>query len=303
MTQKSFLRRHSTAVTVAGTVLVTAAVAVGLAGKRGQFEAALTGTPLWILGIAIALHIFWLIARSEAWNVCVGAAGGTVKRARLYEAASVGYLGNLFNGEFGMVMRVAALRRSEPDRCPKTSVLLAAELPIVLVEAALAALMSFTLVGPLGIPWWAPLIAFGVMAAATVGAGKLARKHREGFWTGFAVMRGFGGRSRIIGLIVFAILMQVARNWFLLHYTGVDASVLDSVALLIGIGLIGLLPVGPSAGVAATVLILGTHGVAPAAAAGALLTATAALGTLCFGTWALIGWVRSRGAQPVPVPA
>jgi hypothetical protein len=79
--------------------------------------------------------------------------------------------------------------------------------------------------------------------------------------------------------------------------------VLDSVALLIGIALIGLLPVGPSAGVAATVLILGTHGVAPAAAAGALLTATAALGTLCFGTWALIGWLRGRVDRSLPAPA
>jgi hypothetical protein len=303
MTQKSFLRRHSVAVTIAGTLLVTGAVAAGLAGKRGQFEQALSGTPIWILGIAVALHIFFLIARSEAWNVCVDAAGGTVKRGRLYEAASVGYLGNLFNGQFGMVMRVAALRRAEPENSPRTSVLLASELPIIVVEAGLAVLMSFTLIGPLGIPWWVPLIAFAVMAAVTVGAGALARKHREGFWNGLAVMRGVGGRNRIFALIVFAIGMQIARNYFLLRYTGVDASVLDSVALLIGVAVIGLLPVGPSAGIAATVLILGTNGVAPAAAAGALLTATAAAGTLCFASWALLAWLRGMAGRGLPAPA
>src|SRR4029453_14221162 len=37
------------------------------------------------------------------------------------------------------------------------------------VEAALAALTSFTLIGPLGLPWWLPII--GVAAIATASAG------------------------------------------------------------------------------------------------------------------------------------
>jgi hypothetical protein len=55
---------------------------------------------------------------------------------------------------------------------------------------------------------------------------------------------------------------------------------------------IGLLPVGPSLGAAAAVVILGADGVAATAAAGALLTATAALGALCFAGWALIDRLR-----------
>ncbi|HSJ17989.1 MAG TPA: hypothetical protein VK920_07840 [Solirubrobacterales bacterium] len=35
--------------------------------------------------------MFWLVARSEAWSVCIGAAGGSVGRRRLYRASSVGY--------------------------------------------------------------------------------------------------------------------------------------------------------------------------------------------------------------------
>ena len=42
-----------------------------------------------------------------------------------------------------------------------------AELPIVVVEIALAAAFSFTLIAPLGIPWWVPFIAL----AAGAGAG------------------------------------------------------------------------------------------------------------------------------------
>jgi hypothetical protein len=63
--------------------------------------------------------------------------------------------------------------------------------------------------------------------------------------------------------------------------------VLDSTALLIGLAVVGLFPIGPSLGAATAVLILGTNGVAASAAAGALLTATAAAGALCFAAWAL----------------
>ncbi len=296
---RSWVRRHPTAVTLAGTAVVAGALVVGLSGKRGDFEAALHAAPIWILAVAALLHVCWLIARSEAWHVCVDAAGGSVSRRRLYRAASVGYLGNLFNGQFGLAVRIAALRRSAPQDSPATPVLIAAELPIVVVEVALAALTSFTLVGPLGVPWWVPLICFTVTLAVIAGLTRLARDRRQGFWKGLAVMRGLQGRSRIIGLIVFAVCAQIARNWLVLQGIGIDASVLDSVALLIGVAVLGLLPIGPSLGAAAAVVILGTHGVAPTAAAGALLTATGAFGALCFASWALVDRLRPSAA-PLP---
>jgi hypothetical protein len=121
---------------------------------------------------------------------------------------------------------------------------------------------------------------------------RLARDRREGFWKGFAVMRGLQGRSSIIALVVFAVCAQIARNWLVLQAIGVDGSVLDATALLIGVAVIGLLPVGPSLGAAAAVVVLGANGVAATAAAGALLTATGALGALCFAGWALIDRLR-----------
>ena len=81
---------------------------------------ALGSAPLWVLGIAVALHIVWLVARSEAWSVCIRAAGGGgVSRRRLYRASSIGYLGNIFNGQFGLAVRIAALRRSAPADSPR----------------------------------------------------------------------------------------------------------------------------------------------------------------------------------------
>jgi uncharacterized membrane protein YbhN (UPF0104 family) len=115
---RSWLRDHSAAVTVTGSLVVGGALVVGLWGKRSDFAVALGLAPVWILAAAILLHVVWLVARSEAWHVCVGAAGGSVSRRRLYRAASLGYLGNTFNGQFGLAVRITALRRSAPVDSP-----------------------------------------------------------------------------------------------------------------------------------------------------------------------------------------
>jgi hypothetical protein len=72
----------------------------------------------------------------------------------------------------------------------------------------------------------------------------------------------------------------------MLHAVGVDASFFDSIAVLIAVVALAQLPIGPSVGAAAAVLILGSDGVAAAAAAGVLLTATGTFGGLCFAAWA-----------------
>jgi hypothetical protein len=299
---RSMLRRHPTAVSLAGGCVVVIALAIGLAGHGHQFLVALGSAPIWVLGVAITLHVLWLITRSEAWAVSIDAAGGSLSRKCLYHASSLGYLGNIFNGQFGLAVRIGALRRSAPSECPRAPVLLAAELPIVVVEIALAAIFSFTLVAPLGVPWWAPLVAFAAVAAVFAGMQRVARNRRTGIWRGIAVLRETRGSGRIVALVCLAVVIQIARNWLLLNWSGVDASVFDSTALLIGLAVVGLFPVGPSLGAATAVLILGTNGVAASAAAGALLTATAAAGALCFASWALVDRLWQQRA-PVPAPA
>jgi uncharacterized membrane protein YbhN (UPF0104 family) len=289
-----WMRMHPVAVTVIGSVIVAVALVVGLWGKRADFVDAFGSVSATLLAEAIALQVVWLIARSEAWHVCVDAAGGRVGRRRLYRAASVGYLGNQFNSNFGLGVRIAALRRSAPDHSPPPSVLIAAELPIVVIEIALAALLSFTLIGPLGIPWWAPVAALAVAVVAIGGAGRFVRYRREGFWQGLDVLRGLSSRNVIIALVMFATGAQVARNMVVLQGLGVDISVADAIALLIASAAIGLLPVGPTLGPATAVLILGSNGVAVVAAAGALLTATGAVGALCFAGWALVDRLRTN---------
>jgi hypothetical protein len=107
-------------------------------------------------------------------------------------------------------------------------------------------------------------------------------------------MRTLDGRARLTGFVLIAVFAQVARNWLLLHAVGIDASVFDAIAVLIAVVTLGQLPFGLSVGAAASVLILGPHGVAAAAAAGVLLTATGTAGGLLFATWGALDIGLSR---------
>jgi uncharacterized membrane protein YbhN (UPF0104 family) len=306
-----FLRRHRGTIAVAGALLSAGVLVLLLAGRRDDFAAAVSRAPLWVLAAAVGLQIVALVARSEAWHLTIESAGGTVARRVLFRASSMQVLGGVVNGHLGVAARIAALRRSSRAICPQVPTLIAAELPILTVEAVLVALTSFTLVGPLGLPWWLPIVAVAVMATASAGLRHLAvRKGRE-LWKGLAVVRSLQRGGRLVGFVLVAVVAQILRNWLLLHAVGVNASLFDAIAVLIAVVTLSQLPVGPSVGAAAAVLILGSDGVAAAAAAGLLLTVTGTFGGLCFAAWAGADtlWARllhrrshRRGEGGAPIP-
>jgi hypothetical protein len=280
-------RRHATTA-IAGCLAVTGVLALVLADRRDEFAAALDAAPVAILVVATALQTVALVARTEAWHVCVTAAGGSIGRRRLYRAAGMGYLGSQLNSQVGAAARIAALRRTAPAECPRVPALIAAEVPILTIEGVLAAIASFTLVGPLGLPWWLPLVFLAAAGLIVAGLRGAALRWRSGFCSGLAVLRNLSGHTAAAALILVAVFAQIARNWLLLHAVGVDASLFDAIAVLIAVVSLGQLPFGLSVGAAASVLILGPHGVAAAAAAGVLLTATGTVGGLCFAAWGLL---------------
>lgn len=279
-------RRHSTGLTVIASIAALAVLAAVLAGRWDDFTTAIGGASAPVIVIAVALQVVALVSRSEAWLTCVRAAGGTVGRRRLYRASSMGYVGSLVNGQLGVAARIAALRRSAPAESPPVSALIGAEFPILAVEASLAALTSFTLVGPLGLPWWLPLVCLAVIVSITAWLRRLALAKGRGIWKGLAVMGSADRGGRMAGFVLVAVFAQIGRNLLLLHAVGVDASVFDAIAVLIALVTLSQLPVGPSVGAAAAVLILGPQGVAAAAAAGVLLTATGTIGGFSFVAWA-----------------
>jgi uncharacterized membrane protein YbhN (UPF0104 family) len=284
---------------VVGSLATAAVLVLLLAGRRDEFTEALSSASAAVLVATALLQVVALVARSEAWHLTIEAAGGRVNRRILYRASSMQVLGGVINGHLGVAARIAALRRSSPEVCPQVPTLIAAEFPILAVEAMLAAITSFTLVGPLGLPWWLPIVGFAVVGVASVGLRRLALRRGRQVWRGLAVLRTLRGGSRVVGFVLIAVFAQILRNWLLLHAVGVDASIFDAVAVLIAVVTLGQLPVGPTVGAAAAVLILGSDGVAAAAAAGVLLTVTGTLGGLSFAAWAGADrlWAAARGRR------
>jgi uncharacterized membrane protein YbhN (UPF0104 family) len=282
---RSVLRRK-VVLSVVGALAVTGVLGFVLAGRGGQFVHALHSAPISLLALSALLQIVALLARSEAWNVSVRAAGGSVPRRLLFRAAGVGYLASVVNGSLGMAMRIASLRRVAGDRAPRVPALLAAEVPIITVEIVLAAVFSFTLIAPLGVAWWEPAIAVVVVGGLVIGLRRVAHCRRTGLWAGLAIFR-MKGRGRLIAFTLIAVCAQVARNWLMLRAIGVDVSIFAAMAWLIAMFTLGQLPIGPSIGPAAAVLILGAHGVALTAAAGVLVAVTGITGSLCYAAWAI----------------
>jgi len=180
-------------------------------------------------------------------------------------------------------------------------VLAATEIPIVLTEVALGTLFSFTLVAPLGLPWWTPLLGLCAVLAIVAVLARLARRHPSGWWKGLTALSDARARTRVAIFVALAVTAQVARNFLLLHAIGVHASVFDATAVLIAGTVLGVLPVGPGVGAGAMVLILGSNGVAGVTAAGVLLTATGTLGALAYAGWALADrfWTKRRTRPPL----
>jgi hypothetical protein len=223
----------------------------------------------------------------------------------LFRSAAFGCIASIVNGSLGVAVRIASVRRAAPQATLRAPALVAAEVPIITVELALVAIFSFTLVAPLGVPLWVPALIIALMVGLVAVLRRVSNRHRTGVGAGLAVLR-MKGRGRLIAFALLAVCAQVLRNWLMLRAIGVHVSIFDSMALLIVMFTVGQLPIGPSTGPAATVLILGAHGVASAAAAGVLVTLTGIIGSLIFAAWAIgdrvVSRRRSVAATPLVVP-
>jgi uncharacterized membrane protein YbhN (UPF0104 family) len=276
-----------------GLAVLAALVAVILK-NRDEFLTAMDRAPVWVLVVATALQLVALLARTEAWHVCIGAAGGTVARRALYRSAGFGYLGSQLNAQVGTAARIAVLRKAHPEHAPRVGALVAAEAPILVVEAGFGALAFWTLVGPLNLPWWVPIGVLVAVGLVSFLLGKLSRHQGDTWRTGLAVLSQRRAGVITVAVMAIAIAAQIARNWMMLHAVGIDASVFDAIAVLIAIAVVAQLPIGPSIGPAAVLLILGRDGLAAAAAAGVLLTATGAAGAVLYVAWASLDAASAR---------
>jgi hypothetical protein len=93
--------RRRIIVSCGGALLVAALLAYVLAGREAQFSAALRTAPIALVALSVLLQISALLARTEAWTICVRAAGGTVSRRVLFRSAAFGCIASIVNGSVG----------------------------------------------------------------------------------------------------------------------------------------------------------------------------------------------------------
>ena len=173
-------RRAATTVVAAALLLAIVAMLV----RHGpQFADAVRRVSFSALLIAAGLHVVTVVARSEAWTVSLRAAGGRLERRSIYQVASLGFAANMLSTALGTAVRIWALRRKAADQVPSAPALVAAEAPIVALQLVVTAIMSVSLIGPLGMPWWiAPALLGGAVAVVALLARLAGRAN--GPWQG-----------------------------------------------------------------------------------------------------------------------
>jgi uncharacterized membrane protein YbhN (UPF0104 family) len=255
-----------------------------LAGHRAAFVHAVGNASWESLALAALLHLGTVVARSEAWATSVDAAGVRLDRRSIYQVASLGYAANVLAPSLGTALRIWALRAKSRDEAISVCALVATEVPVLALQGLVTASMSISLLAPLHAPWW---ITPCLLAGVGVGVAVLARMARRtaGPFRGLAALRAGRSRRRILAMVICVAVCETARNLVLLHAVGLHAGPFDAMALLVGAGVVGALPIGPGSSAGAAMLIFGAAGVGPAAAAGLLLTATGFVADLVYAAW------------------
>ena len=110
--------------------------------RRHDLATAAAAVPPQALGALAALHLASLVARSEAWRLSLAAlVGAPPSRAAIHAANAGAFVAGALEAHAALPARVALLRRLAPHHLPHPTHVAVADLPILLLEAAGAALL------------------------------------------------------------------------------------------------------------------------------------------------------------------
>jgi hypothetical protein len=252
------------------TAVGVAALVVLCVLRRHDLAAAAVAVPPQALGALAALHLATLVARSEAWRLSLAAlAGAPPPRAAIHAANAGAFVAGALEPHAALPARVALLRRLAPHQLPHPTHVAVADVPIIVLEAAGAAL----LLGATG-AWWAPAGAIALLLGARLAAGRRATR-------GLAVLADVRRRAALAVLVGAIVGCGLARVWLVLAVAHLDASPPAAALAFVALGLVGLLPLGPSAPPGALLVVSGGAG-AGALAAGLALSATSMVAVLVY---------------------
>jgi hypothetical protein len=254
--------------------------------RRHDLGAAAVAVRPQALAALAALHLATLVARLEAWRLSLAALAGTPpSRAAIHAANAGAFVAGALEPHAALPARVALLRRLAPQELPHPTHVAVADMPILLFEAAGAAV----LLGATG-AWWAPAGALGLLVAARLAAGRRATR-------GLAVLADVRRRTALAALVGAIVGCGLARVWLVLALAHLDASPAAAALAFVALGVFGLLPLGPSAPPGALLVVSGGAG-AGALAAGLALSATSIVAVLVYAGALALGARASGRSAP-----
>lgn len=283
-------RRLTVRSALSWAVMVAVGVAIVVVGNHHAHEIAetLRTVSVWPVLGAAALHAITLALRSEAWRIGLRAVGGNdLPLATIHRANALAFMVGTVQGELSLPARVAALRRSAPDRAPTAVQTAMVDAPLALVEVAclfaFAALWKpWLIVGTIVIAGALPYLARRV--APTKPAGSPLR--------GLMVASDPVALRRLVVVMAAVVGFSALRIWLILLAFHLSIDVTDVAKVVAAVTVIGVLPVGLGTGPAATIASLSSGDAAitgdgVALSAGLAISATSVLGVVAY---ALIMW-------------
>jgi hypothetical protein len=262
-------------VAILGVGVVLAACAL----RRDDILAAASAVPPATLVGLVALHLLGLVARSEAWRLSLAAiAGAPPPRVAIHAANAGAFVVGSLEAHATLPARIALLRRLAPCQVPHPGHVAVADLPILLIEVAVGAVL-LGLAGEL----WAPPAAVAALLVARAVAGRKATR-------GLAVLADARRRAALTAIVALIVGCGLVRIWVALSIVHLDASPAEVAIAFAMLGAFGLLPLGPSAPPGALIVLTGGAG---ALAAGVVLSATSITAVLVYaGLFALKETIR-----------
>jgi uncharacterized membrane protein YbhN (UPF0104 family) len=282
-------------ITLAGIV----ALVYFLAPYRSQVRTAVDRASLGSLLAMTALSLVALALRTEVWRAGLAAAGRRPPRSDLHAANAATMLTALANHYIAPGVKMWLLRKMEGERAAYLLKLVTIDIATAVLEAFLAGVLVVIAAFSVALQWWIPVLLLSGAGIATLVALVAWRRHPEHpVVEGFSVLMRPRYRWQVLILLSLVFGAQIVRAWLSLRTVGVPIGLGDAMLVFVLTGVLGVLPSGVTAApTAASLIVVGSHGIGRAAGSGILVTGSLVAATIgyCLIS-AAARWVIRRGS-------
>ena len=250
----------------------------------------------------IALSFLALPLRTEVWRVSLAAADRRPPRSDLHAAYAVSFLASLANHYIGPWVKMWLLRRMEGERAAYLLQLVAVDVADTVLEGFLAAALVIFATFEVALAWWVPVILISAASGMLLVAVVAQRRYPDHpVVKGFRVLMRPRYRGKVLALLVLVFAVQIVRTWLSLKAVGLDLNLGEATLVFVVTGVLGILPTGITAApTAASLIVVGSHGVGRAAGSGILTTGSLVVATIAYGLVGAAVYWRARARAPVP---